>query len=578
MNEIDTQQFIRLYPQRAPRIMWFLGAGASASAGVPTASQMLWDFKRQLYCAAQHVSLAECSDLSNPIVQARIQRYFDDQGGYAPAWSDEYAFHFERAYPNEMDRRKYIERMVAAATPSYGHLALAGLLKMDKAHVVWTTNFDRVVEDAAARLFGSTTNLVVASPSEPQIAIQALNDGRWPLLGKLHGDFQSRRLRNTSDELQQQDAELRYALLESCKRYGLAVVGYSGRDDSVMAVLREAIADGRGYPAGLFWFHRYGSDPSPRVMELISEAQSKGIGAQLVEVETFDELMADVLRLIPDVPTEISDLIDQRALRVSPAPILRGNRRWPVVRLNALPMFRLPPVCRRFHCDIGGIKQVRQAVSESGANVIATRRNVGVLAFGSDSEVQRAFAPFNVRDWDVHSIETHRLRYESQELGLLYSALTYALERQRPLVAEHRRSGHLMVIDRSQQGIELMAPLKMATGQLAGVVPRTTLAWAEAVRIRLDFKFDRLWLLLEPTIWLERTADVQLARSAGEFLRARLATRYNSNANAVLDGWIQLIVGPNDTVDLQAFGIGDGIDANFTIGGITAFSWRQGAP
>src|SRR5215217_3439797 len=103
---MDVEQFVRLYPQRAPQIMWFLGAGASATAGVPTAGQMVWEFKRQLYCAAQRVPLASVSDLTNPVVQARLQQFFDDAGGYPPRGADdEYAFYFEQTYPDETDRR-----------------------------------------------------------------------------------------------------------------------------------------------------------------------------------------------------------------------------------------------------------------------------------------------------------------------------------------------------------------------------------------------------------------------------------------------------------------------------------------
>ena len=39
-------EFLRLYPARAPQLMWFLGAGASAGAGIPTAWEMIWEFKR----------------------------------------------------------------------------------------------------------------------------------------------------------------------------------------------------------------------------------------------------------------------------------------------------------------------------------------------------------------------------------------------------------------------------------------------------------------------------------------------------------------------------------------------------
>lgn len=555
--------------------MWFLGAGASAAAGVPTAGQMVWDFKRQLYCTAQRVSLATCSDLNSPHVQARIQLYFDDAGGY-PTFSadDEYAFYFERALPDAADRRAYIEQKVRAASPSYGHMALAGLLKMDKARVIWTTNFDRVVEDAAARVFGGTTALVAATLGEPRLALEALNGGRWPLLGKLHGDFQSRRLKNISEELQAQDAELRHAFLESCQRYGLAVVGYSGRDESVMETMREALANGRGFPAGLFWFHRSGSTPYAAVTQLIAEAEAKGVGAYLVEVETFDELLSDVMRLIPDVPSDVIEQLDQRSLRVSAAPLPRGDGQWPVIRLNALPVLGAPTICRRFTCNIGGAREVREAVATADARVVATRRNVGVLAFGSDSEVRRAFHRFGIEGWDVHAIETSRLRNESQEKGLLYDALTLALERERPLLAERGRGGHLVVADQARQSHELLAPLKEATGVLGGTVPGTSIAWAEAARIRLDFKLDRLWLLLEPAIWTERTEDKGLRTSVKEFQRERLAKRYNVTWNAVLNGWVHVMVGPSEEAELRAFGIGDGVDAAFTVGRVSAFSWK----
>jgi hypothetical protein len=474
-----------------------------------------------------------------------------------------------------MDRRSYIDRKVKAATPSYGHLALAGLLKMDLARVVWTTNFDRTVEDAAARLFGSTSALVTATLSEPQVALQALNGGQWPLLGKLHGDFQSRRLKNTSEELQDQDAELRHALLEACRRFGLAIVGYSGRDDSVMETLREAVSNGRGYPSGLFWFHRAGSVRASSVTTLINEAQAKGISAYLIEVETFDELLSDLIRLIPNVPDDVSNQLDQRALRVTAAPFLLGPGTWPVMRLNALPVLVSPTICRRFTCDIGGSSEVRQAVELSGAEVVATRRNVGVLAFGSDSQVLKAFRSFNIRDWDVHAIEANRLRYESQEHGLLHDALMRALVRERPVTVERKRSGHLIVVDTSQQGHESLAMLRKAVGQLTGTVPGTTLAWAEAARVRLEFKLGRLWLLIEPVIWSDATDDDELFQVGKEFRRERLARRYNATWNTVLDGWINLVVGDSEEVELKAFGIGDGIDAAFTIGKVTAFTWRR---
>ena len=42
-------------------------------------------------------------------------------------------------------------------------------------------------------------------------------------------------------ELQTQDANMRQAVLDASRRFGLAVMGYSGRDASVMGMLRDCL-------------------------------------------------------------------------------------------------------------------------------------------------------------------------------------------------------------------------------------------------------------------------------------------------------------------------------------------------
>ena len=50
--------FRNAFPLRAPRLMWLLGAGASAAAGIPTAGDMIWDFKRRIYSERRGTTLA----------------------------------------------------------------------------------------------------------------------------------------------------------------------------------------------------------------------------------------------------------------------------------------------------------------------------------------------------------------------------------------------------------------------------------------------------------------------------------------------------------------------------------------
>jgi hypothetical protein len=68
-------QFLRLYEIRAQRIMWFLGAGSSVAAGLPTAWDLIWQFKKKIYCSEQRVPPGHVSDLGNTAVRVRIQPY-----------------------------------------------------------------------------------------------------------------------------------------------------------------------------------------------------------------------------------------------------------------------------------------------------------------------------------------------------------------------------------------------------------------------------------------------------------------------------------------------------------------------
>ncbi len=48
--EIGADDFARRFSLRSPNLMWLLGAGASASAGIPTAGDMVWEFKTNSIC------------------------------------------------------------------------------------------------------------------------------------------------------------------------------------------------------------------------------------------------------------------------------------------------------------------------------------------------------------------------------------------------------------------------------------------------------------------------------------------------------------------------------------------------
>ncbi|MBX6368565.1 MAG: SIR2 family protein [Rhodospirillales bacterium] len=550
--------------------MWLLGAGGSAAAGIPTAWDLIWHFKRELYISKRRVARRLVEDLGNPAVRRSIESFIDSLGQFPPADApDEYAALFEAAYPSEADRRTLLESKIRGAKPSYGHIALATLMRADRARCVWTTNFDPLLADACAKVYDGTGFLTTVALDAPGLAEEVINEERWPVEIKLHGDFRSRRLKNSSEELRTQDAHLRRLLVAACGRSGLVVVGYSGRDDSVMDALEEALEGPTPFPGGLFWLHRGLAAPLPRVRQLLKRAATAGVDGGLVPIESFDEVMQDLIRQIPGLNTSALDAFAARSV-VSDAPKARGSRSYPVLRLNAIEVAAMPSVCRVVDCAIGGHADVRDAVAAVGAAVVATRVRAGVLAFGADAAVRRTFEPFGIKTFDLYALHLNRMRVASQERGLLRDALTRALARERGLAAT-RRGAEVLLTPADPEDPQ-WAPLRGIVGELEGTLPSCPeVAWREGVSTRLDWADGRLWLLFEPrTVFDGVTAGSKAA--ATDFARERTARRYNRVLSQLISFWAALLAG--DGREMRAFGDGANVDAVFRLGTRPAFSGR----
>lgn len=574
LPRIHADDFARRFSMRSGNLMWLLGAGASASAGIPTAWDMIWDFKQQLFISQRRVSPQSVADLSSPVIRAQLQAHVDSSESLPSLGApDEYAALFEAVYPAEKDRRTYLDAKMAGAKPSYGHLALATLMRAGLTRLLWTTNFDPLVEDACAKVYDGTGPLTTADLDTPELAAQCIGEGRWPIEIKLHGDFRSRRLKNTDDELRHQDARLRQMLIDSCRRFGLVIAGYSGRDDSIMDTLEETLEQEDTFPAGLFWLHRGNDPPLPRVGQLLGQATDAGVEAALVCVENFDETLRDLMRLINDIDTAVLDEFATERRRWSGAPRPGGGRGWPVVRLNALPVTQSPSLCRRIVCQIGGYAEVREAVEEAAVDILVARVRAGVLAFGSDADVRAAFASYEIDEFEVHTIETRRLRYESGERGLLRNALARALVRAHDLDLTRRGSTDLLAPADPEDST--WAPLRRQVGKLTGTVKgHSDLRWREGVGTRLDWANDHLWLLIEPRTVFDGITDDNKA-AAADFARERTVKRYNRQLNDLIAFWADLLASDGD--DLRTLGVGDGVDAVFRLSSDTAFSPRARA-
>jgi SIR2-like domain len=572
VGEIQLDDFARRFVLRAPSLMWFLGAGASASAGIPTARDMTWEFKQRLYVTQRGGAATSVADLSSPLVRSLLQSHIDSSGRLpSPDSPEEYAALFEAVWSAERDRQTYLDSKISGGKPSYGHLALATLMRAGQARLVWTTNFDPLIADACASVFGGTGRLTSATPDAPDVATNSLQAERWPIEVKLHGDFRSRLLKNTTDELRHQDAVLRQAFVRHAQRYGLVVVGYSGRDDSVMDAFEEVLESAAPFPAGVFWLHRGEEPPLPRVVRFLERARRLlARESGLVRVESFDEVMRDLVRAHDGLDTQVLDAFGLAKKWRTPAPSPRGRKGWPSVRLNALPI-ETPSVCRRVVCDVGGTREAREAATKAGVDVLVARRQAGVLAFGSDGDIRRAFQRHAISTFDLYTMETARLRHDSAERGLLREALTRAIARSRGLRFRHSRVVDFL-LPADPKSASWTGLAKVVGSPVSGSVPNAKgLLWMEGLAIRLDWADERPWIVFEPRVLFDGKTD-ENAEAAAEFARERTVRRYNRQLNELLGFWAATLSGDGEPI--SALGTSDGVDAAFTIGRETAYSRR----
>jgi hypothetical protein len=298
------------------------------------------------------------------------------------------------------------------------------------------------------------------------------------------------------------------------------------------------------------------------------KAHAKGVDGGLVGIENFDETLRDIIRLSPDLDTRALDAFANDRRVWSPAPRPNAGRGFPVIRLNGLELKTMPTVCRRVVCEIGGHAEVVAAIGLANVPVLATRSQAGVLAFGSDEHVRKAFGSYAIQDFGLHSIEVRRLRYDSQERGLLRQALSEALAREHALNVIRRHAKDLLspLTPTDTQ----WAPLRKLVDGITGTVPKhPELAWREGVATRLDWANERLWLLLEPRTVFTGMTDENRA-VATDFARERTVRRYNKPLNELFSFWANLFGGK----ELRALQISAGVDAVFELSDSTAYSRR----
>ena len=281
---LDYDAFLRSFKRNidVPHSI-LLGAGASITSGIQSAYDCIWEWKKDIYLSKNINASDYYKNYKDDSVRKSIQKWLDSQGEYPELDSnEEYSFFAERAYPISDDRRKYFQSLIENKQPYIGYKLLCLLAEHNIIKSVWTTNFDGLIVRSAHQ--NGLTPIEINLDNVDRIY---RNQSNKELLAiALHGDYKYNSLKNTTDELDSQND----VFVETLSNYhidkNLVIIGYSGRDKSLMDALKKAFTR-KG--AGRLYWCGYGNHISDEVEDLLRTVRKAGREAHFIATDGFDK-------------------------------------------------------------------------------------------------------------------------------------------------------------------------------------------------------------------------------------------------------------------------------------------------
>ena len=577
-SKVELAELVRMFAvQERPRLMFFLGAGASVRAGIPTATEMIWIFKREIYCSETGTSKEALRDLSVERNRRRLQECFDQKGGFPSRGADnEYSFWFELCYPDPTGRRSCIRQLLQGAKPTIGHECLAVLLAQGSCDWVWTTNFDDLIERAERS--DAPRRLHHVGPESRNRLDTILEERHVPVLVKLHGDYRYDSLQNTEEELRSPDERLREALVQRCKEDGLIVVGYSGRDDSVMSALEMADAAG-GMRNGLYWCIREGEQAKERVKALVQQVVHRTGRGGFVEITSFDDLMFRLYRQCDLKDAQIEEKAEALFEQRCPFLFVIGKKSRDPLKTNAIKLVEYPTTLYRFLTSIETWQELRDVIAQHP--IVAGLFRGYVVAFGNRELIRTVFGDKVTGPIELSDVHPGDLRHsDTVTMGLLYDMIGQSLAEEYGLCRVGRRTFYIS--DPAIYNEERVFKFKHKGRQIS--VQRAmeynsngvSVIVNEAFTYQLDFHEGILWFVLEPGVVVtndgRELAPVEQRRIIAN---AVMSKRYNRQAHEQLLFWFYYLSSIAYPITLS-FPPGDELCVRFTLDSHFAFSSRAG--
>ena len=211
-----------------------LGAGCSVTSGIRDAGGLVKVWKREIFRAINEIDDDEFENRVSEFDEwdespDGFRLWLEDAVLFGRADS-EYGALFEYLKPSTQARRDYIEQILGDKQPGPGYIYLGSLISEGYFDTILTTNFDDLLESALRNYYGIRP---IICSFDSEISSINIRSSR-PKAIKMHGDYLFDNLKNTDEEILSLDENMERKIIELCDSRGLIVVGYAGRDASVM--------------------------------------------------------------------------------------------------------------------------------------------------------------------------------------------------------------------------------------------------------------------------------------------------------------------------------------------------------
>jgi hypothetical protein len=254
-----------------------LGSGISKTANIKTGWEITRDLIKKL--------AASMKQDPGPDVDDWYKKNFHEEPDYSKilekiAKTPSERMNILKGYcePTEEEKEEGLK------VPNKAHKAIAEMVKMGYIKMILTTNFDRLLEKALEEV--GVTPDVVKSEDDFKGAMPYIYSQCF--IVKLHGDYKDIRIKNTEEELSHYSDITNKFLDEVLDRFGLIIVGWSGKWDKA---LREAILKSPSRRFQTYWLAK--GEIEEEAKDIIDSRR-----AEVIKIENADEVFMHLLEKV----------------------------------------------------------------------------------------------------------------------------------------------------------------------------------------------------------------------------------------------------------------------------------------